>query len=275
MNKGKYILIDGSFSRTDDYRISIDEADALHFSEKFRVIRSRMPFFNETLDLIRLKLLYFNQIFTEFTADDGAGLRRQIERTLTKNKHFLGAIVILTFRFVDKKVHYTIQSEKTEPDGYELNIKGLYTEIITPIQKSIASLSSLSLGSEIYWNVAACHLKESTSDELLIINTLGNIIEAPESNLYLIKESQVFGVGTNQGAYEDITKPEMIEIFKQLNLDYSEELTITEEVLREADELMLVNSIKGLRWVIGFEEKRYFNNITRKISEQFQKRRLS
>lgn len=272
MNKGKYILIDGSFSRTDDYRISIDEADALHFSEKFRVIRSRMPFFNETLDLIRLKLLYFNQIFTEFTADDGAGLRRQIERTLTKNKHFLGAIVTLTFRFVDKKVHYTIQSEKTEPDGYELNIKGLYTEIITPMQKSIASLSSLSLGSEIYWNVAACHLKESTSDELLIINTLGNIIEAPESNLYLIKESQVFGVGTNQGAYEDITKPEMIEIFKQLNLDYSEELTITEAVLREADELMLVNSIKGIRWVIGFEEKRYFNNITRKISEQFQKR---
>lgn len=275
MNKGKYILVDGSFSKTDDYRISIDEAAAFHFSEKFRVIRSTMPFFSETLDLIRLKLLYFNQIFTEFTAEDGAGLRRQIERTLTKNKHFLGAIVTLTLRFVDKKVHYTIQSEKTEPDGYELNIKGLYTEIITPIQKSIASLSSLSLGSEIYWNVAACHLKESTSDELLIINTLGNIVEAPESNLYLIKENYVFGVGTNQGAYEDITKPEMIEIFKELNLDYSEELVITEEVLREADELMLVNSIKGIRWVIGFEEKRYFNNIIRKISGQFQKRRLS
>jgi branched-chain amino acid aminotransferase len=67
----------------------------------------------------------------------------------------------------------------------------------------------------------------------------------------------------------------MIEIFKELNLDYSEELVITEEVLREADELMLVNSIKGIRWVIGFEEKRYFNNIIRKISGQFQKRRLS
>jgi len=268
MSQGKYILVDGTFVPSAEYRITIPESKALHFSEKFRAIRSVIPFFNETLELLRLKLLYYNQVFPEFTADNGSGLKRQLERTLTKNKHFMGAIITLTFRFSGPKVHYTIQSEKTEPVGYELNEKGMYIEIISPIQKSVSSLSSLSLGSEIYWNIASCHIKESTADELLIVNTSNCIVEAPESNTYLIKGKSVKGASSDDGAYTDITKPRMLEIFNRLNLNYIED-QITETDLRGAEELLIVNSIKGIRWVIGFEDKRYFNQTIRKINEQF------
>lgn len=275
MNKGKYILVDGTFVPTDGYRISVPESEDLNFSEKFRAIRSTFPFFRETFELIRLKLLYYNQSFPEFTADDGVELKRQLERTLTKNKHFMGAVVKLTFRFFRQKVHYTIQSEKTDSVGYELNEKGLYIEIINPIQKSISSLSSLSLGSEIYWNIAACHLKESTADELLIVNTSNSIVEAPESNIYLIKGKTVQGASAGHGAYTDITKPFMLELFNKLNLKYTEDEEITEADLREAEELLIVNSIKGIRWVIGFEDKRYFSNTIRKINELFSQKVFS
>ena len=275
MSKGKYILVNGSFIPTDEYQISLTESEALHFSEKFRAIRTSFPFFNETLELIRLKLLYYNKLFPEFTTDNGSGLKRQIERVLTKNKHFMGAIVTLSFRFIGGKTNYTIQSEKTEPTGYELNEKGLYIEIINPIQKSASSLSSLSLGSEIYWNIAASHLKESTADELFIVNTSNSIIEVPESNIYLIKGKTVRGASSEQGAYVDVTKPFMLNLFDRLKLNYAEDEEITEMVLREAEELLIVNSIKGIRWVIGFEDKRYFNNTIRKINELFSKQKIS
>jgi len=275
MSKGKFILVDGLFMPTEEYRISLVELEALHFSEKFRAIRTAFPFFNETLELIRLKLLYYNQSFPEFTADNGSGLKRQLERVLTKNKHFLGAVVTLTFRFIGKKVHYTILSEKTEPVGYELNEKGLYIEIIRPIQKSTSSLSSLSLGSEIYWNIAGSHLKESAADELLIVNTSNGILETPESNIYLIKGKTVRGAGIERGAYVDITKPLMLQLFSRLKLNYSEDGEITEADLCEAEELLIVNSMKGIRWVIGFEGKRYFNNTIRKINELFNQQQLS
>ena len=269
MSKGKYILVDGTFVSTEEYQISLVESGAIHFTEKIRAIRTSFPFFKETLDLIRFKLFLYNQSLPEFTENDGSALRRQLERTLTKNKHYLGAILTLTLRFSEQKIQFTIQSEKTDQVGYELNEKGLYTEIFEPIKKSISSLSHLSLGSEIFWDIAKSHQKESTTDELLLVNTSDQIIETYESNIYLIKGKTAKGAGSEQGAYQDITKPLMLDVFKKLKLDYADSEGITKSDLYEADELLIVNSIKGIRWVIGFENKRYFNHTIRKITDLF------
>ena len=270
MSKGKYILVDGTFVPTEEYQISLVESEALHFTEKIRAIRSTFPFFNQTLDLIRFKLFLYNQSFPEFTENDGSALKRQLERTLTKNKHYLGAILTLTLRFSEQKaVQFTIQSEKTDPVGYELNEKGLYVEIFEPIKKSNSSLSHLSLCSEILWNIAKSHQKESTTDELLLVNTSDQIIETPESNIYLIKGKTAQGTSSEHGAYQDITKQLMLDVFNKLKLDYTDSKGITKSDLYEAEELLIVNSIKGIRWVIGFEDKRYFNHTIRKITDLF------
>lgn len=269
MSKGKYILVNGSFVPTEEYQISLAEAEALHFSEKFRAIRSSFPFFDQTLELIKLKLRLYNQSFPEFTENNGSTLERQLERTLTKNKHFLGAVLILTFRFTGQKIYFTIQSEKVNPIGFELNEKGLYVEIFDHIQKSSSSLSNLSLGSSTYWNIVACRLKESNVDEFLMVNSSNQIIETPESNIYVIKGKTVRGANSGQGAYIDITKPLMLSLFSGLKLEYTENKGITNADMRDAEEILIVNAIEGIRWIVGFGEKRYFNNTIRKISELF------
>jgi branched-subunit amino acid aminotransferase/4-amino-4-deoxychorismate lyase len=268
MNKGKYILVNGSFIPTEEYQISLADSEALHFSEKIRAIRSSFPFFSETLDLIKLKFFLYNQSFPELTDNNGAALKRQMERILTKNKHFLGAKLTLTFRF-SGQTYYTIQSEKIDQIGYELNEKGLFVEIFKPVKKSISSFSNLSLGSHIFWDIAKSHLKESIAEELLLVNTSDQIIEARESNIYLIKNKTVRGASIEQGAYQDITKPLMLDIFRRLNLEYTDHKGITNTDLYESEELLIVNSLTGIRWVIGFEDKRYFNHTIRKISELF------
>jgi len=275
MSKGKYILVNGTFVPTEEYQISLGESEALHFSEKFRAIRTSFPFFSETLEVIKLKLNLYNQSFTEFTDNDGAALRRQLERTLTKNKHFLGAVLTLSIKFTGQNITFTIQSEKVEPVGYELNEKGLYVEIFWQLRKSVSTLSNLSLGSEIYWEIAARYLKESSVDEFILINSSDQIIETPESNIYLIKGKTVKGASSQQGAYRDITLPLMLNIFSKLNLEYTDDKGITREDFRDSEEILVVNSIKGIRWIVGYEEKRYFNNTIRKISELFNQQMIS
>ncbi|MEI8114734.1 MAG: aminotransferase class IV [Bacteroidia bacterium] len=269
MNKGKYILVNGTFVPTEEYRISLPESDGFLFSEKIRSVRTAFPFFKETLDLIKRKLRIFGQSFADLTANDGSGLKRQLERTLTKNKHFLGAVFIVTFRFSELKIHYTIQSEKLENTAYELNEKGLYVEAFDEIKKPASIISMLSIGSEIYWNIARNQLTNPMTDHFLIINTENHIVEISESNIYVLKGKTVRGASIAQGAYLDVTRPLMLKIFSKFNLEFSEEPGISLQDIREADEILIVNAIDGIRWIVGFEGKRFFNHTIRKISEEF------
>jgi len=274
MSKGKFILVNGSFIPSEDYRISIEESQSAHFSEHFRSVKTSFPFFNETLELIKLKLLLFNAAFPEFTEDEGASLKRQMERTLTKNKHFLGAKITLTFWFADKKVTYTIQSETVEPASYQLNEKGLFAEVFDKIQKPASSLSTLSLGSTAYWEIAERYQAESSADQFIIIGNSDSILETPGANIYLVWGKIVKGASADDGAYLDVTQSLMLHIFSQLGLEYSEE-EITPDELKTAEEVFSVNAIQGIRWIIGIGEKRYFNNTTRRISELFNKLKIS
>jgi len=269
MSIGKYILVNGSFVPTDEYRISFSESAAFLFSEKIRSVRTVFPFFKETLKIIKLQLRLFGHTFPDFTSNDGAGLKRQLERTLTKNKHFMGALFIVSFRFNEQKVQYSIQSMKLENTGYELNEKGLYVELFDEIRKSASSISMLSIGSKNYWNIARNQLTNPMIDHFLITNTDNQIIEIPESNIYIIKDKLVRGASIQHGAYQDISKPLMLNIFAKSGLQYSEIDGITIQDLRESEEIMTVNAIDGIRWIVGFEGKRFFSNTIRKISEAF------
>lgn len=275
MNEGNYILVNGSFVPGAEYHISLKESDGFLFSEKIRAVRSAFPFFRETLEMIKQKLMIFNQSYPDLTENDGAELKRQMERTLTKNKHFLGAVLSLRFWISDQKIQYSIQSAKNENVGYGLNDKGLYVAVFDIIRKSVSSLSNTSLGSEINWRIAGNYPKDVASDELLLLNTDGQIIEAAGSNVFLIKGSTVKGTSIYHGAYADISKPLMLSVFNKLQLGYNENDGITEQDMKEADEIFLVNAIDGIRWVVGFEGKRYFNNTIRKINDLFVRSLLS
>lgn len=271
MSSGKYTLVNGTFIPTEEFRISREESDAILFTERIRAVRTAFPFFSETLERIKLELLVFNQSFAEFTDLDGKGLKRQLERTLTKNKQFMGAILTIQFRLLNQKIQYIVQSEKLDTADYELNEKGLYIDIFDQVQKPAASLSNLSLGSAVYWSIVRNYLYGAPVDQLLLVNTEDLVIEAPQSNIYLITGDRIRGASCEQGAYLDISQPLLLELFSKLNLNYSENEGITIEDLRKADEIMIVNAIEGIRWVVGFEGKRYFNNTIRKISDSFTK----
>jgi branched-chain amino acid aminotransferase len=218
--------------------------------------------------MIRLKLTIFHQSFPELLENDGAELKRQMERTLTKNKHFLGAVLSVRFWVFDQKLQYSIQSVKTDHSGYELNNKGLYISISRDIWKSVSSLSNCSLGSEIYWSIARIP-KDPCTDEIVLLNDEDQIIEVPGSNIYMLKNGIIKGASVHQGAYADITKPLLLKIFATLKISYDETEPMTEHDLNEADEIFLANALDGIRWVIGFEGKRYFNQTTRKINNLF------
>lgn len=272
MSSGKYILVNGQFVVTEEFRLTPAEFSQILFSEKIRAVRTAFPFFAETLELVKLKLRIFNQSYPEFTKNEGAELLRQLQRTLTRNKLFMGAVFTLTFSLTNSGITYTIASAKLPEADYELNEKGLYAAVFDLLRKPVSSLSNLTTGSEVYWNIANLHLGRTEVDCFFLLNTYDQIVESPGSNVYLIKGNHVKGANVEQGAWHDVSRRFMLKIFRKLGLDYSESEGIRADDLRSADEIFLVDSINGIRWIVGFEEKRYYNNTIRRISEMFGRR---
>lgn len=269
MNEGKYILVDGTFEPASEFRLMAGLAHGFLFSEAIRATRTRFPFFDETLELIKLKLKIFNHAFPDFTEKEGTGLKRQLERTMTKNKLFQGALFRISFYSENQSVHYTIQSWKIEQPDFSFNERGLFLGLFDKVQKSVNILSNLSLGSLIHWQIASSHLGGSGCDLFLITNTEDLVIEVPFANIYLISGRMIRGASVEQGAYLDISQSLLLDVFDEMKLDYREDLPMTVQDIVSAEEIMVVNAVDGIRWVLGFEGKRYFNNTIRKISERF------
>lgn len=269
MNNGAYILVNGTFTASADFSWSPVSVENYLFSERIRSVRSVLPLFTETLGSIKLQLKLFNQPFPEFTENEGAELKRQLERTLTKNKFFLGAVLTIRFWFADQKVQYAISCQKHEKANFELNSNGLYVSLFHEMKKTSGLLSNLAVGSELIWKIAELHRDKSNADQLLILNNEDQIIEAIGANVYLIKGNEVLGVAVKSGAYIDLTRQRLLNIFHQLGITYNENKPMTEEDIRDADEIFIANSVEGIQWVIGYMGKRYFNTTTRKINNQF------
>jgi len=268
MSAGKYILHDGAFVPTEEFRLGLNDVQSLRLTEKFRAVRTSFPFFTESHEMLKLKLVVFNLEFPEFTERSGAGLLRQMSRTLTKNKFFMGACLTVSVWQSNAKVHYSIQPEKLEFADYTLNEKGIYVDVFDKIQKPVSALSNLTTGSELFWKVAQAQQPEGI-DEMLIMNTDDLIIEAPESNIYLISGNKVIATNGECGAYLDVTRSVMAKIFRQMKMEitYNEGILVAD--LENAEEIMLVNSVDGIRWVAGYSGKRYFNNIIKKVQSLF------
>jgi branched-chain amino acid aminotransferase len=88
----------------------------------------------------------------------------------------------------------------------------------------------------------------------------------------LIRSNKIFGASVEHGAYLDVTQPLLLDIFARLNLEYSEYEGITVEDIQNAEEIFVANAVEGIRWIIGFEGKRYYNQMIRKINELFNRK---
>jgi branched-chain amino acid aminotransferase len=267
--EGKYVLMNGTFVAADDYRISVTESDGFLFAVRIRAIRTSFPFFNEALLHVQLKLQAFNHSFPEFTDREGAAMRRQLERTLTKNKFFMGAVFYLSFWSENGKVCYVIRATKHENADFELNEKGSFAETFDRLMKPACKFYDWSAESDVLWKIARFHLAHSETDQYFLINAEGSIVEAVESNIYCICKDVVYGCSAESGASLNLSRNYLQAVLSKMNLKYVETQGFTSEILIGADEIMLVNAVDGIRWVVGFEGKRYFNQTIRKINDLF------
>jgi branched-chain amino acid aminotransferase len=144
----------------------------------------------------------------------------------------------------------------TEP--YALNKKGLTVGIYTEARKSCDAFSGLKSINYLPYVLANRFAEDKGLDEALVLNQYGTLCDGSKTNLFLVKDQEIWTPAMDQGCVQGVMRRYLIEELRRKGSAVMERIITMQDVL-QADEVFLTNAIKGIRWVAQIQDKQYSN----------------
>ena len=167
----------------------------------------------------------------------------------------------------DNSVSYLIEASAIEEKNYILNTKGYTVDLFTEYKKPMSALSSIKSANSAIYVLAGIYKNQQALDECVLMNDNGYVTEGIAHNIFAVKNGVLYTPPVTDGCIDGVMRKKIIEIAK-LNRIAVYENSIMQNVLLGADEFFLTNALSGIRWVVGYKQKRYFNTTSKKIIEK-------
>lgn len=162
------------------------------------------------------------------------------------------------------KFEYVISAQELHTNQYVLNSTGLKLGSYEALHKDFSPFSGIKSMSALLYVLAGVYLKSQKFDEVLLWNSRGNISECCASNIFLISNGKLITPPLSDACLDGVMRKFIIENTSRMKL-VAEEKSISKTDVLAADEVFLTNAIHGIQWVVGFENKRYKNTLSKKI----------
>lgn len=266
-----FINFNGSFIPESDQVLKVGNrgfryGDGLF--ESMRYMKGSLRFTDLHVDRIQkgMKLLKFDKA----SLIDTWFIREKVEELVRRNKVGPEARIRLTvFRDSDglysptsNKFAYVLEVQKLEESQYLLNKKGLIVDVYDEIPKPINALSNLKTSNALIYVLAGIFKTQHALDEVLLLNQNGFLCESMSSNVFVVYDRKLYTPALNEGCIAGVMRQVVIRLAKENNIELVE-AQINPEILHEADEVFLSNAGRGIQWVMGYNNKRYFNEVSR------------
>lgn len=160
---------------------------------------------------------------------------------------------------------YILEATAMADAGYEINKKGLIIDVYDEITKPINKLSNFKTSNSLLYVMAGLHKKQHRLDEAFILNQNGFLCESISSNVFVVYDKQIYTPALSEGCIAGVMRNVVMKTAKANGISIVE-AQINPEVLKEAEEVFITNATSGIRWVMGYGKKRYFNEVTKSLS---------
>lgn len=203
-------------------------------------------------------------------------LLRNITKLLNKNKLYQGARVRITvfrndgglYTPTSNETSYLIEATKLENDQYVLNKKGIVIDLYPEIKQPKNIFANLKTTNALLYTMAGIYKTENNFDDCLLLNEDNNVIEAISSNIFYVKENSLFTPSLSEGCLRGIMREQIINIALSLGYTVFDDCTIKPDELLAADEIFLTNAVSGLKWVVAYKDRRYYNKVAKQFTQQ-------
>ncbi len=118
--------------------------------------------------------------------------------------------------------------------------------------------------------IALDHARRHGFDEVIFLNTAGNVCEAATANLFLVKYGRLQTPPLASGCLPGIGRELVLELAAQLGIPASSE-PLTKGELEQADEIFLTSSLRGIRKVSRYDRFYYpAHSVTSQLQNAWQ-----
>lgn len=163
------------------------------------------------------------------------------------------------------KYGYLLEAIPLEQVNYEINQKGLIVDVYDELTKSVNKFSNFKTNNAMVYVMAGLFQKHNRLDEAIILNDHGFLCESTSSNIFVVYQSQIYTPALTEGCVAGVMRSVVLQLAKTHNYTILE-AQISPEILKEAEEVFVTNAVTGIRWVMGYGKKRYFNEVTKALS---------
>ncbi|WP_449435592.1 aminotransferase class IV [Pedobacter steynii] len=135
------------------------------------------------------------------------------------------------------------------------------------LTKSVDKLSNYKTCNSLVYVMAGLYKKQYNLDEAFILNQNGFLCESISSNIFVVYDKQIYTPALSEGCIAGVMRNVVMSIAKTNEIPVVQ-AQINPEVLKEAEEVFITNAVGGIRWVMGYGRKRYFNEVTKLLSDK-------
>jgi branched-chain amino acid aminotransferase len=205
-------------------------------------------------------------------------LREKVEELVRRNKTGNDARVKLTvFRDAEglyspssNKTAFVLESQTLNENKYTFNPKGLIIDVFDELTKPINILANLKTCNSLVYVLAGVYKNQHALDEVIILNQNGFLCESISSNVFVVYDRKLYTPALNEGCIGGVMRQVVMRLAKENGIELIE-AQVNPEILNEADEVFITNASKGIQWVMGYNNKRYFNEVAKFLSEKLNK----
>ena len=152
----------------------------------------------------------------------------------------------------EDELGYAITLDKIENSKFESG-DGLIAGIRDDCYKAVSMISDIKNSSALAYVLATQFAKAEGWGECILTNHYGQVCEGLTSNLFLVKGDQLITPDLDSGCVNGVLRSYLLWMME----DKAEEREIDVAELATADEILLVNAVKGIQWVKEFQKKTY------------------
>jgi branched-subunit amino acid aminotransferase/4-amino-4-deoxychorismate lyase len=137
----------------------------------------------------------------------------------------------------------------------------VYDELTKPINK----LSNYKTSNALIYVMAGLYKKQNRLDDVFMLNQNGFLCESMTSNVFVVYDKQIYTPALSEGCVAGVMRNVVMDLARNNDIPIIE-AQLNPEVLREAEEVFVSNAVTGIRWVMGYGRKRYFNENAKLLS---------